>query len=701
MSDSFVTVNGVTLELHPSGPRAWSPVDANRILREIGDGAQAGVTLSTLVQARSADDVLQGYDGDNLKSFLPGADTWDIRDFATGVAVGNSTKDTDALVAAAAQISSSVTSTNAQPGQIRFPRGELLLEEQLTIYGGNSTASAWIGEQGRSKGYDGTTIRWAGGTHYGPMIHSLGMNGALFQDLTLVANYGGARARFCWWAESNQRNGGAGSSDCTWRDCTFADFGHMGVGMVCGDEVRAVVTMSGVTGTFQPGEFVLDVTDDTIATVVSHVGAALSIKEVIGGGFSGGAISLLGLTSGATATGTGWVVDSDYQGNRQFSEGHWDHCLFTGSGIHSTIANAGWAGWATFGANNNKNYTFDNPRIYGTRYFLDWGWGSGILTVDSAIGGVVGHAGKGAYLRASNGAIDWRNGEMENGEADYECRLFDLNNVTGRISGGEYTGILPSDNTAIKFNFGALTVENVRIKNDNGVPSKITFGGGSLELRGVQWDEDFTGYLPIQDAIGGNELGTGDYSRNNDFALVAEGCIANCYGGLGAIRRLPDIRGQLVSPQRNQLWDDSISDVTVVRRGTLSRVVETRTVTYSQVIAAGGTVDFAKTRLKSIVHGIIADVTQTFRGGALSAVSVKVGDNNDDDIYLLPFSGYTATGQFGLVSGDIGFTPHPFGGVLQPWAAYRTLRATFTPTGAAISALTQGSVTFYVIYEVL
>lgn len=687
MARGSVTVNGVTLELHPSGPRGWKADDANDWAEEVSSGGAIGgpstpVSAADVARLRYAEDgrLQISEDAADYKSALRGVDTYDIRDLGSGgVLTGDSDKDTQALEDAVDLVTNDSDGSNSRPGVVLFPRGQLLLESQLSLYGTSATASSWVGQNGRSRGPDGTEIKWAGGAVNAPMLHCYGLNAFTFDN---IAFNGDSLARFCVWAESNERNGGAGSSGVKWRDCVFTSPGERGVGMICGDELRRTLTLSGVTGSFTPGEYVLDNYLDSLGTVVSYSAPTLVVKEIIGGGFATNGGTLTGLTSGATATLDGQSVVSGYSGNRQFSEAVWDHCMFQGSGSVN-----GWAGWATFGANNNKNYTLIHPSFDQTRYGIDGGYGSGYLTVTNPTGANIGQSQKGAICRAGGYDLLWENGNFENGGSG-RARVFDLSNVKADIIGGEYYGDLPTDNYAVK-GWGIINIQSVSFGADTGIPA-IQLTGGTLNLDGVNWREDFSGYLPIYDGSD-NPLGlsgTADYARGIDSCITARGCVANCNDGISGQRKLPDLYARPLSPHRNQLCDDGVTGITVDKRGILSRSVETRTIPYTKV-AAGASVTFAKNKAKSTIAGIVLDVTQTFRGGAISSMTLKIGDGTTQDLYIAAKDVYTATGQFSQ------FTP-----ALAPWAGGSVV-ATFTAGGAAVAALTQGSVTVYVIYEVL
>lgn len=665
----------------------WNPQE--RDYREAFRELATYLDTITVTGIRTSDNRVQGSDdGSTYKTLLPGADVYDIRDLATNVMNGNSTNDTDAYLAAIALTSNASNGSGAKPGVINFPRGTLSIEQGGTLYGSSSTAMAWRGVNGRSGGPDGTVIRWKGPAK-GVMLHAYGLNSTLFEGICFYGRpaSGTALARFCVWLDSNQVNGGSGSSDVKFRDCTFTSFGYYGCGVVVGDEIRATLTVSGAVGTFQVGELVLDQTTDGVATVGTWNGStSLYVKEMLGSSFTTPGTTIVGMTSGATATVTSVAIDANYPGSHQVSEAVFDHCHFLGTQIIGDNALSGWAGLAAFSAGNTKDFEVLSPRFDGTRYGVD-GFGSGYLKVRGPAAGNIGHSEKGALCRVGPCNLEWGPGDFENGGASCRARIFDIGQLcTATITQGEYFGLLPSDGYAIK-NSGVTTMIGTKLGADSGT-AKIQLGNGSLTLLGCSWREDFTGSLPVYDGsnnpIGGN--GSADYSRGASNPLVALGCLAN----IGTTPRvLPNLFGTPLSPLRNQLWDNGITNNTVVQRGALSCSDEVRTLSFTNVKAQSGSNDIALTPGKAIIRGIVIDVTQVFSGGLLSAVTMSVGIDSDHTKYMAAKDVFTSATQF------TSLTP-----VLAPWTG-DYLKAFFTFTGATSAALTQGSVTVYVLYEKL
>lgn len=102
----------------------------------------------------------------------------------------------------------------------------------------------------------------------------------------------------------------------------------------------------------------------------------------------------------------------------------------------------------------------------------------------------------------------------------------------------------------------------------------------------------------------------------------------------------------------------------------------------------------AKTR----VLRVVADVTATFTGGAVSDCDVTVGNSAGGAQYLLSFDVDTATGVYGDAQTELGTAivgGASFAGDLT-WATTTVVQCRFTAVGAFLSELTTGSATFYI-----
>lgn len=667
----------------------WNPqqTDYREALRELA----SFLDTITVQGVRTSDSRLQGSDdGTTYRSFFTGgAAVMDVRDFATGVGVGNVTKDTDALTAGIAAISCDSNGTNPRPGVLLLPASKTLyLEQTLNWYGNVGTGSSIIGWNGRSKGPDGATIQWRGPAK-GTMLHLQGVNASLISNVCLNARppSGTNLARFCLHAEWN-RAANSGSSDIRVEQCAFTGFGYYGAGIVVGDFTKGTLTLTSLVGTFQVGEYIRDTSAsgaDGIATVETWNGTdTLLVSEVFGSSFTTGGTTILGMTSGATATVSSAAAVAGYSGNHQCSEVVVVQPLFQGTELLDDV-HAGWAGWLEAGAANNKNYELHSPKFDGTRYGIDGGR-SGYLKVTAMTGGNIGHNGKGWFGRFGPGNCLVSGGNFENGDVNCRSGVFNLTGGSLTVMEGDFTGERPDDGYMVKSS-GAMTLIHTNLGADTGVAN--IQNGGNLRLFGARWRESFSGYLPVYDGSS-NTIGLGgdaDYSRGASSNVVAIGCTSNNGGNPIS---LPDLYMKPLSPAWNQLWDDGLTNRTVVRKGVLSSSCEVLTVTYSHAKTGSGTVQFASTPVKAIIRGIKIDVTQVFSGGLLSAVTMSVGNDSSATAYMAAKDVFTTATQF-----NNGYTP-----VDAPWAG-GTLKAFFAFTGATVSALTQGSVTIYVLYEKL
>lgn len=120
-------------------------------------------------------------------------------------------------------------------------------------------------------------------------------------------------------------------------------------------------------------------------------------------------------------------------------------------------------------------------------------------------------------------------------------------------------------------------------------------------------------------------------------------------------------------------------------------------------LAAAGTSDVTLhvTPVNTRIARVVADVTQVFTGGTLSAMTVQCGNAAGGTQYLLANSVFTAQNTWGDVVAEMGAglvsaTLADFGTVAAGVPGAITVQCRFTCTGANCNAATQGSVTFYV-----
>jgi hypothetical protein len=136
-------------------------------------------------------------------------------------------------------------------------------------------------------------------------------------------------------------------------------------------------------------------------------------------------------------------------------------------------------------------------------------------------------------------------------------------------------------------------------------------------------------------------------------------------------------------------------------RGSVRTLVSKVTISRTPFSAAATTADVTIATLpaKTQLHGIWAELTQVFSGGSVSAATMVCGKTAGGNEYLVSFDVKSATLQRGLVDGDLGTSINRAnavqGGDMPSWSSTTAVRCRLTTTGANTSALTQGSITFY------
>jgi len=146
---------------------------------------------------------------------------------------------------------------------------------------------------------------------------------------------------------------------------------------------------------------------------------------------------------------------------------------------------------------------------------------------------------------------------------------------------------------------------------------------------------------------------------------------------------------------------------TTASAGEVRRVVAKYTLDYRQFAAAATTADATVCTLpaKAKVVSVVADVTTTFLGGAVSAAVLRFGKTTGGEEYLLDFDVFTAAVTKGLADADLGTSLARAtaiqGGDLPSWTGTTALKARLTTTTADTNACTQGVVTFHIVVEVM
>lgn len=158
-----------------------------------------------------------------------------------------------------------------------------------------------------------------------------------------------------------------------------------------------------------------------------------------------------------------------------------------------------------------------------------------------------------------------------------------------------------------------------------------------------------------------------------------------------------------VEPAR--IIDGTGTGLTVNESGRFERAVHKVTVTFAALSCAALTCDktIATIPAKTRLVGIIADTTQVYAGGTVSAASIIVGKTVGGNEYLLTHSVFGATIVRGLVDGDLGASLARATAVqtgdLPSWTTTTNVSVRLTTVTANTNALTQGSTTYYLITE--
>lgn len=147
--------------------------------------------------------------------------------------------------------------------------------------------------------------------------------------------------------------------------------------------------------------------------------------------------------------------------------------------------------------------------------------------------------------------------------------------------------------------------------------------------------------------------------------------------------------------------------VTVNGTAGLRRVTYKATFTQAAFSAAATTADKTIYTLaaKQKLVSIYADSTATWTGGAVSDADMTCGKTAGGNEYLTTFDVDTATITRGLVDADLGTSINRAGAIqggdLPSWTATTAITCRLTTVGANTDALTAGSITFYLVTEML
>ena len=218
-------------------------------------------------------------------------------------------------------------------------------------------------------------------------------------------------------------------------------------------------------------------------------------------------------------------------------------------------------------------------------------------------------------------------------------------------------------------------------------------------------------FLPFYSYPNGNLLVEWqDYAKN---AQGGEASILSRFdigGQDGALIRFPSYEGQnlRVGPQQLLVEGSSLAGAlySKINAGILARSVAKFGVDFSDVQTAATTNSITLGSLppRARIINVVANTTTTFQGRAITAITCSVGGAGTTD-YLAAHDVGTAMVTKGLITGDMGTLLAPSHnntiGYLPSFSASSAVTATYSSTGANLSALAQGHTDFYVTFEVL
>lgn len=150
-----------------------------------------------------------------------------------------------------------------------------------------------------------------------------------------------------------------------------------------------------------------------------------------------------------------------------------------------------------------------------------------------------------------------------------------------------------------------------------------------------------------------------------------------------------------------------VSGYTLNDSGSVRRLTYKATTTFTWFSTAGTTADKTLCTLpaKARIVAVYADTTIKYVGGAVATCTLKLGSTVGGAQILAVHDVFTAAVTKGLADADLGSSMTRAaaiqGGFLPSFTATTTVTAEMITTGANVSALTQGSTTWYIECEVL
>lgn len=146
---------------------------------------------------------------------------------------------------------------------------------------------------------------------------------------------------------------------------------------------------------------------------------------------------------------------------------------------------------------------------------------------------------------------------------------------------------------------------------------------------------------------------------------------------------------------------------TVNAAAAVQRSLYKSTLTFANFSAAALTADATIATLPAKVRltGIIADVTTAFTGGAVTAATMTCGKTAGGNEYIVSFNVFAAAILIGDADAELGASITRAGSIqggdLPSWTVTTAVQCRLTTTDANTSALTAGTVVYYLIAETM
>lgn len=268
-----------------------------------------------------------------------------------------------------------------------------------------------------------------------------------------------------------------------------------------------------------------------------------------------------------------------------------------------------------------------------------------------------------------------------------------------------------TDTKAIDFYNTASGVSRYRIEQSNGallfkdyqnttIVQMLTQGQGLTMTGGLQFSSTFTDpgtniWVAYRDATYGLVArGTGS---TTDVTLANRNNV-RVLGIAGNSQSLRHFGAEITAASTDNpavVYQSDLRTTTYAVSFNAAQITKPAATTSDIVIATLP----AKTRLTKIV----VDSTTAWTGTSITAVTWQVGKTTGGSEYIVAFNALAAPVTKGLADADLGTSINRAnavqGGDLPSWTATTPISARITSTGANLSALTTGNITFYLTCE--